>query len=203
LDVRTRLATARDAVERIRKTVEAGGSGSVGAALRLASEAEIFAPDARISAYLDPDGEQADMLLSTKTVNTLDAFAACDVGELAAYFQYIRQQSPYSTQHGTKGAEFRKVIVVLDDEEGNYNLYSYEKLFGLKPLSNTDRGNLATGTDSVLERTRRLLYVCVSRAVESLAVVLFVSDVAAAGAALEESGIMAGDKAVTVADLAQ
>ena len=203
LDIRTMLATARDAVERIRKTVEAGGSGSVGAALRLASEAEIFAPDARISAYLDPDGEHADTLLSTKTVNSLNAFAACDVGELAAYFRYIRQQSPYSTQHGTKGAEFRKVIVVLDDEEGNYNLYSYEKLFGIKPLSNTDRGNLATGTDSVLERTRRLLYVCVSRAIESLAVVLFVSDVAAARAALEESAIMAGDRVVTVADLAE
>jgi DNA helicase-2/ATP-dependent DNA helicase PcrA len=201
LDVRARLATARDAVERIRKTVEAGGSGSVGAALRFAAEAEIFAPDGRLSSYLKPDDEAADAVLSPKTLNTLDSFAACNMSELPAYFQYIRQQSPYSTQHGTKGAEFRKVIVVLDDEEGNYNLYSYEKLFGIKSLSNTDRGNLATGTDSVLERTRRLLYVCVSRAVESLAIVLFVSDVAAAGAALERSGIMAVGRVIKVADL--
>jgi DNA helicase-2/ATP-dependent DNA helicase PcrA len=127
---------------------------------------------------------------SPKVLNALDAFAACDVSELPAYFQYIRQQSPYSTQHGTKGAEFRKVIVVLDDEEGNYSLYSYEKLFRTKPLSDTDRKNLAAGSDWVLERTRRLLYVCVSRAVESLAVVLFASDVAAAETALWESGIM-------------
>lgn len=203
LEVRANLARARDAVEQIRKTVEAGGPGSTGAVLRLAAEAEIFAPDPRFSAYLRPDGEHANPSLSPKALEALDAFAACDVGELPPYFRYIRQQSPYSTQHGTKGAEFRKVIVVLDDEEGKYNLYSYEKLFGIKSLSRTDRENLAAGTDSVLERTRRLLYVCVSRAVESLAVVLFASDEAAAETALEESGIMTGSMAVTAADLGQ
>lgn len=200
-EVRMRLATAREAIERIRKTTKAGGSGSVGAVLRLAVKAEIFASDARFASYLDSDGENADVALSPKALKALDAFAACDVGELPAYFRYIRKQSPYSTQHGTKGAEFRKVIVVLDDEEGNYNLYSYEKLFGIESLSNTDRENLASGTDSVLDRTRRLLYVCLSRAVESLAVVLFVSDIAAAKRALAESGIMAEAMVLTVADL--
>ena len=200
-DFRVRLAAARDAVQRIRENMKIGGPSSVRAVLRLAIEAELFALDARFSAYVDPDGEHADVVLSSKVLEVLDAFAACDVGEIPAYFQYVRQQSPYSTQHGTKGAEFRKVIVVLDDEEGNYNLYSYEKLLGIKSLSYTDKENLAAGADSVLQRTRRLLYVCVSRAVESLAVVLFASDTAAAETALKKSGIMAGDKAVTVADL--
>ena len=202
-DIRARLTTAREAVDRIRKVVEAGGPSSVGAVLRLAVESEIVAQDARFSAYLDLGGKGTDVVLSPTILKALDAFTACDVRELPAYFQYIRQQSPYSTQHGTKGAEFRKVIVVLDDEEGNYSLYSYEKLFGIEPLSTTDRDNLAAGTDSVLERTRRLLYVCVSRAVESLAVVLFAKDAEAAVTALEESGIMAGDTVITVATLEQ
>jgi DNA helicase-2/ATP-dependent DNA helicase PcrA len=173
----------------------------VGAVLRLAGEAEMFAPDARFSAYLDLTGEHADGVVSPTVLKSLDAFAACDVAELSAYFQYIRQQSPYSTQHGTKGAEFRKVIVVLDDEEGNYSLYSYEKLFGLKSLSSKDSENLVAGTDSVLERTRRLLYVCVSRAVESLAIVLFANDVAAAERALKGPEIMVEGEVVTAADL--
>ncbi|WP_030940726.1 UvrD-helicase domain-containing protein [Streptomyces sp. NRRL S-646] len=201
-DIKTRMKFAREAVEQLRKAVEAGGPGSVGTVVRLAVKAGLVAADPRLSAYLEPEGEHADIVLPSETVEVLDAFAACDIGELPAYFQYIGQQSPYSTQHGTKGAEFPKVIVVLDDEEGNYSLYSYEKLFGIKDLSDADRHNLAAGKDSVLERTRRLLYVCVSRAVESLAVVLFTGDVAAAKLAIEQSGIAPGGRVLTEADLA-
>ncbi|MFJ1997020.1 UvrD-helicase domain-containing protein [Streptomyces asiaticus] len=201
-DVRTQLTLAREAVSHIRKTVEAGGPGSVGTVLRSAVKAGLVTVDPRLSAYLEPDGEHTDILLPSETVETLDAFTACDVSELPSYFKYIGQQSPYSTQHGTKGAEFSKVIVVLDDEEGNYSLYSYEKLFGIKALSATDKQNLAAGKDSVLDRTRRLLYVCVSRAVDSLAVVVFANDVAAAKLAIEDSGIAAEGKVLTEADLA-
>ncbi|WP_222872047.1 UvrD-helicase domain-containing protein [Streptomyces sp. WAC01526] len=201
-DVRAKMVLTRDAVAHLRKAVAAGGPSSVGTVLRLAVTEGLVAADPRLSAYLEPDGEHRDIVLPSKTVEALDAFTACDVRELSAYFKYIRQQSPYSTQHGTKGAEFPKVIVVLDDEEGNYSLYSYEKLFGIKALSSTDRENAASGKDSVLERTRRLLYVCVSRAVESLTVVVFASDVAAAKLAFEESGITAEGKVLTEDDLA-
>jgi DNA helicase II / ATP-dependent DNA helicase PcrA len=199
-DVRVKLANAREAVERVRKTMEAGGAGSVKAVLRLALEAELFEPDPRLSAYLSPSGEHEDVVLSSSTIKTMDAFMACDVRELQGYFKYIRRESPYSTQHGTKGAEFRKVIVVLDDDEGRYSLYSYEKFFGIAGLSNTDEEHLAAGEDSVLERTRRLLYVCVSRAVESLAVVFFTRDVGAAKTALEESGMLDGGMVLTEVD---
>jgi DNA helicase-2/ATP-dependent DNA helicase PcrA len=201
-DIRTRMTLAREAVGRLRKTVEAGGPGSVGTVLRLAVKAGLVAMDPRLSAYLEPEGEHADIVLSSEAVEALDAFMACHVDEVPAYFKYVGQQSPYSTQHGTKGAEFSKVIVVLDDEEGNYGLYSYEKLFGIKPLSDTDIQNLAVGKESVLERTRRLLYVCVSRAVDSLVVVLFAGDPAAAKLAIEQSGITGEGKVLTEADLA-
>ena len=104
----------------------------------------------------------------------------CDVAELRGYIEYISNQSPYSTQHGTKGSEFLRVIVVIDDDEGQFPLYSYEKLLGLRELSARDEENQACGSDSVVERTRRLLYVCISRAMNALAVVLFAADVDAA-----------------------
>lgn len=201
-DVRKKLVLARDAVSDLRKIVIEGGSSSVGKALKLAVAAGLVVPDPRLSVYLEPEGQHAETVLTSETKEALDGFTGCDVKEILAYFKYIRQESPYSTQHGTKGAEFSKVIVVLDDEEGKYQLYSYEKLFGIKELSETDRRNIASGKESVLERTRRLLYVCVSRAVDSLAVVVFARNASEAKLAIERSKIADGGRVLTEADLA-
>ena len=56
-------------------------------------------------------------------------------------------------------------------------------------LSRTDRENAAAGTDTVLARTWRLLYVCASRARRALAIVLYASDVDEAVTALRASGL--------------
>ena len=77
--------------------------------------------------------------------------------------------------------------MILDDEEGDYNLFSYGNIC-ITPLSDTDRQHLEDGTDSVLGRTRRLFYVCCSRAVNDLTVVLFVPDVDAVKEAIEAKG---------------
>ena len=45
---------------------------------------------------------------------------------------------------------------------------------------NKDQENIRDHVDSVVDRTRRLFYVCCSRAVQDLAVVLFVPHVATA-----------------------
>ena len=112
------------------------------------------------------------------------AFLACGVGELWAHRRYMLEESPFATHHGVKGAQFERVLVVLDDEEAAYNLYSYGKYLRFTPLSDNDEARIAAGEESVLDRTRRLFYVCCSRAVKDLAVVLFVPDVAAARAAV-------------------
>ncbi|MEI6906930.1 ATP-dependent helicase, partial [Klebsiella pneumoniae] len=49
--------------------------------------------------------------------------------------------------------------------------------------------NLEEGKESVLDRTRRLFYVCCSRALKDLAVVIFVPDVAVAQAAIVEQNL--------------
>lgn len=201
-NVRPRLAKIRSDITQLKERVEAGGADSVGSILRLVVEKGLCHQDMRLHAFLPPQRRPENLYLSENTSTTLDAFAACDVRELRPYFQYVRKQSPYSTQHGTKGAEFRKVIVVLDDEEGaEFRQYSYEKLLGIKELSDTDRRNLAEGAESVLERTLRLFYVCVSRAVESLAVVLVAHDVEAAVAALVNSELSSCGRVVTLAEI--
>jgi DNA helicase-2/ATP-dependent DNA helicase PcrA len=67
--------------------------------------------------------------------------------------------------------------------------FSYGKYFGFVPLSEKDEENIASGAESVLDRTRRLFYVCCSRAVKDLAVVIFVPDVEQARIAIERTDI--------------
>lgn len=105
-------------------------------------------------------------------------FMHCDASELWGYRKYIEKMSPFATQQGIKGAEFDKVIVVVDDEEGRTSTFSYSKYFGVTEPSDTDRANIAAGKDSVIDRTRRLFYVCCSRALSDLAVVMFTDDTA-------------------------
>lgn len=56
----------------------------------------------------------------------------------------------------TKGSEFDNVLVILD--YGNWNKYNFENLF------------LGSGSQSVLNRTQKIFYVCCTRSKESLAV---------------------------------
>ena len=65
-----------------------------------------------------------------------------------------------------------------------------------------DEANIAENKDSVLDRTRRLFYVCCSRALKDLAVVLFVPDVAVARAAVVAEGLFPEAAVRGVEDLA-
>jgi len=121
------------------------------------------------------------------------AFLATPATQLWGYRSYIESQSPFSTQQGIKGSQFQRVLVVLDDEESEYTLFSYGKYLGIDPLSDRDNQNIAASTDSVLDRTRRLFYVCCSRAVQDLAVVLFAPDVQKAREAVLAKGFFAPD----------
>jgi len=73
-------------------------------------------------------------------------------------YEYLEGRTPFSTQHKTKGTEFDDVFVILDN--GRWNNYNFEKLF--------------TGGDAasakVVERTKKIFYVCCTRAKSQLAV---------------------------------
>lgn len=117
------------------------------------------------------------------------AFLAIPAGQLWGYQTYIKDQSPFSTHQGIKGAEFERVLVILDDEESVFRQFSYGKYWGIEPPSTTDQGHIAAGEDSVIDRTRRLFYVCCSRAMKHLAVLFYVNDTARARAIVEAKEI--------------
>lgn len=104
------------------------------------------------------------------------AYLSCPAAQMRIYHDYVRGRLPYQTQHGVKGAEFERVLVLLEDDRSNWNQYSYEKLLGLEDLSASDIRNIRDEKDHTPERTRRLFYVSCSRATRSLAVVLFTDD---------------------------
>lgn len=76
--------------------------------------------------------------------------------EFQLLYDYLEGKTPFSTQHKTKGTEFDNVLVILDN--GGWRNYNFENLF------------LGTGTESVLNRTQKIFYVCCTRAKENLAV---------------------------------
>jgi DNA helicase II / ATP-dependent DNA helicase PcrA len=100
----------------------------------------------------------------------------------------------YGTHQGVKGLEFDRVFVVIDDSEAKGFLFSYEKLFGAKPPSAGDEQRSAEGTETAVDRTRRLLYVTCTRARRSLALVAYTANPDGLAAAVVRHGWFAPDE---------
>ena len=92
------------------------------------------------------------------------------------YDDYVNQKTRFDTHQGVKGLEFDRVLVIIDDAEARGFMFSYDKLFGVKELSDTDKKNIADGKETSIERTQRLFYVTCTRAKNSLAVVMYTND---------------------------
>lgn len=97
--------------------------------------------------------------------------------QLISYWDYVNDNTQFSTHQGIKGLEYNRVAVIMDDESAGGFLFSYEKLFGAKALTDTDRKNKNEGKDNTITRTMRLFYVTCTRAKESLALIAYTSDV--------------------------
>lgn len=96
--------------------------------------------------------------------------------QFKTYDDYVHDRTSYATHQGVKGLEFPRVLVLIDDEAAKGNTFSYDKLFKVAPLSNTDIQNKEKGKENSLDRTGRLFYVTCTRAKESLAIVMYTSD---------------------------
>ncbi|MGO4355225.1 UvrD-helicase domain-containing protein [Rhizobium sp. RAF36] len=168
--------------------------------LSFAVDATLMTVDERMGRHLALPLDPADELDPEHL--PMKAFLSCPASELWNYRVYIEDLSPFATQQGVKGAEFERVMVILDDEEGKkQTLFSYGKYFGITELSKADHDNIAEGKDSVIERTRRLFYVCCSRAIRDLAVVMFVGDVVAAKDAVLAKGFFRPEEIFGEAEL--
>lgn len=119
------------------------------------------------------DGEQVDEVLEAWR----EALGA-PVEQLARYSRYIDGKASFDTHQGVKGLQFPRVMVIISDEESRGFMFSYDKLTGAKEKTKTDIKNEQEGKDTSIARTRRLYYVCCSRAIDSLAVVHYTDSVA-------------------------
>lgn len=119
--------------------------------------------DKRIEEIIEEANEKGiclvdDKLIAFKEKNEYLYNRVKDVkfSEFQKLFDYLEGQTPFSTQHKTKGAEFENVLVILDN--GGWNNYNFGNLF------------TGEGSDSVLDRTQKIFYVCCTRVKENLAV---------------------------------
>ncbi|NYJ13880.1 DNA helicase-2/ATP-dependent DNA helicase PcrA [Rhizobium leguminosarum] len=196
VNVSDRLKQIGELVAAISSGVTSRSNATIGDLLKLVHEAELLVLDPRLVSYLDPaasppqpaanedadDQDDPEDDESEKELAAMDAFLSCPAGQLLSYHSYISERSPFWTQQGIKGAEFDRVLVVLDDAESTHFQFSYEKYLGLKELSDNDRKHIEAGEETTVNRTRRLFYVSCTRALKDLAVVLFTANPATAAA---------------------
>lgn len=181
------LASLRDSLATLDNMLDDPSDHRIGDLVALLHEQSLLSLDDRFMESLDvyledtPPGDPSPD-------NAVHRFMRCRAHELWGYRQYIEELSPFATQQSIKGAEFEKVLVIIDDEEGRMNAFSYGKYLGVTDLSPTDQRNIGQGKDSVIDRTRRLLYVCCSRARRDLCVIVFANDPATMHEAIAGKG---------------
>ncbi|WP_053765161.1 UvrD-helicase domain-containing protein [Leptospirillum ferriphilum] len=207
INVEERLSELRRFTESLQEMMEVGSDVTNADVLRFIHESNVVNLDPRVLSYLklpspakvenggnpivtenENDGEDL-----SKEIAAMDAFLRCPASQFWGYYKYLNNDSPFSTQQGIKGAEFERVLVILDDDEGTHVQFSYDKYLGIKALSDKDLENRREGKETVIERTRRLFYVCCTRALKDLIVVLFTTDVVLAKHKIAELKLFPSD----------
>jgi DNA helicase-2/ATP-dependent DNA helicase PcrA len=147
-------------------------SGTTGEVLRFCNEHELVRLPEKLVQALNRERRPEDYDDTTHAEEKgdwlCDEFFTLDTTQVQAYCDFIEKHTTYSTQHGVKGEEYPNVLVVFDDTAARWTNYSFAKL--LTPNTSGDP------TDGQLERSRKLAYVCFSRATDNLRIVLYTPD---------------------------
>jgi len=137
------------------------------------SEAELDSDQAGAIPEVEAEPEERDDSEIAAWAEALET----DFFQSRNYKDYTDENSIFRTHQGVKGNEFERVMVVMDDDEAGGFLFSYEQYFGAKALSRASQKKQDDGDETGLDRTRRLFYVTSTRAKNSLAHVIYTSDV--------------------------
>lgn len=122
-----------------------------------------------------------DLHSNDKRAWLANTFFQMKTNEIESFSEFINDNTPFSTQHGVKGEEYGDVVVVFDDIEAGWNNYSFTKT--LTPITSGD------ASEGQLVRSRKLAYVCFSRAEVNLRIMLFTPNPNAAKKELVSSGL--------------
>lgn len=199
------LADLRKSTETLAEMMKAESGATNRDVLQHIRATKLMSLDPRLISYLDAgvplapeqhggQEDQGDNEEAALETSAMDSFLECLASEFWGYQGYIDEQSPFSTQQGIKGAEFDRVLVIADDGESSHFQFSYDKYFGFKELSENDEKNIEEGKETQVERTRRLFYVCCTRAMNDLVVILFANDVHAAEQSVRAMNIFPEDQ---------
>ena len=170
-------------------------SGSIGNILRFCVDKKIIRATDKLREHLarPPRAEEyeEDIHGIDKGDWLADAFFKMDTTQIPPYASFISKNTALSTQHGVKGEQYPKVMVVYDDVEANWSNYNFSKI--LTPAT------AGEPTEGQRERGRKLAYVCFSRALEDLRVLLFTADPEAARKELVAKELLQPDQIRVVA----
>ena len=119
------------------------------------------------------DALEASEAEDDETVLAWKSALGLTLSEYKAYDDYVNGRTMYATHQGVKGLEFPRVLVLIDDHDTKGNLFNYERLFEVEPLSKTDEKNMTEGRETSIDRTLRLLYVTCTCAKHSLALLMY------------------------------
>jgi DNA helicase-2/ATP-dependent DNA helicase PcrA len=165
--------------------------GNVGDVLRLAMKAGLFKESERLDRHL---ARPARSEIFDKEIHgedrqdwLADAFFGFKLAEIEKYCDFLTENSIYSTQHGVKGEQYEKVMVVIDDIGSAWTQYNFSALLTPKTFGKDAK-------DTQLKRSRNLGYVCFSRALLDLRIAFFTPDAAKAAEELVEQGLFTKDQ---------
>ncbi|MCC6543269.1 MAG: ATP-dependent helicase [Nitrospirae bacterium] len=181
---REEILKANDAVKALHALWVAGSSPSLNAILKEVYRSGLFVvPDtlvpivARLNAQENiPAADTENDSDKDEVIDAWDEALKSLFSQFEGYVSYISDLSSFGTHQGIKGLEFPRVMVIIDDEEARGFLFSYDKLFGAKVPTATDKKNKSEGKETSIDRTRRLFYVTCSRAEKSLAIVAYTKE---------------------------
>lgn len=110
----------------------------------------------RLHTPLPADTDEKDKERLEKDITFFQDIMNLPYKQIAAFFKFSQSQTVFSTKHGTKGDEFRNVLVVIDDT-------SWKQKYNFENFINDQEER----PDRKL-RTRNLFYVSCSRAKDNL-----------------------------------
>lgn len=136
----------------------------------------------------DTESDKEEQEGLSEKIDALEEAMQAPFSHFVQYHKYVSGNASFDTHQGVKGLQFERVMVIIDDEEAQGSTFSYGKLLGLTEMSERDISNERQGKETTIDRTRRLLYVTCSRAIDSLALVFYVDNIATAREKFIECG---------------
>lgn len=152
--------------EALKKLINARNEGSIGDVIQCLKETQ----KPRLSSKIEEDEERYESIKNVKTLEDDEdrkffektkELKSVDYKELIILSNYINDKTPFSTNHGVKGAEYENVFVVCGR---GWNKYNWDNFLSW------EKDGIPSGKEENYKLNRNLFYVSCSRPKKRLAI---------------------------------